>query len=169
MRKTSQSASRPAAPFRHFRATSPGRGSLSYQGSPWQAGSAPAGGNGPDFPAGRGPCALGQKSFFVSDILFHKQGSQEDEHIGLDQAVEQVKVQAEHSRHKDRHHLLDELHDDERAQHVAEQSHTQAGGPNGDLQNVHGGHDGGRSRQALEEADPAARVDPGILDEADAH
>ena len=34
----SQALARQPFPFRHLRATSPGRGSLSWQGSPWQRG-----------------------------------------------------------------------------------------------------------------------------------
>ena len=106
---------------------------------------------------------------FSTNTLFHEQRGEEDKDIGLDETIEQIKVQAEDGRHEHRDHQLDELHDDESAQHVAEQSHTQAGGADGDLEDVHGGHDGGRSGEALEEALAAPGMDAGILDEADAH
>ena len=110
-----------------------------------------------------------ERLLFVSQALLHKEGGQEHKHIRLDQTIEQVKIQAEHCGDEHRHHELDQLHDDERAQHIAEQSHTQAGGPDGDLQDIHGRHDRRRSRQTLEEAFPAARVDAGVFDEHDAH
>ena len=107
--------------------------------------------------------------FLSADALFHEQRGEEDKDIGLDETIEQIKVQAEDGRHEHRDHQLDELHDDESAQHVAEQSHTQAGGADGDLEDVHGGHDGGGGGEALEEALAAPGMDAGILDEADAH
>ena len=43
-----------------------------------------------------------------------------------------------------------------------------AGGADGDLEDVHGGQDGGGGGEALEEALAAPGMDAGILDEADA-
>ena len=62
--------------------------------------------------------ADGEVKFFLlfsTNTLFHEQRGEEDKDIGLDETIEQIKVQAEDGRHEHRNHQLDELHDDESA------------------------------------------------------
>lgn len=98
-----------------------------------------------------------------------KQGGEEHKDDGLNEPVKQVEVEAEHRRQHHRHQQLEHLHDDEGAQNVAEQAHTQRQGPDGHLHQV----DGDEQRHGLGELLQAARqavvAELGAVDEEHAH
>ena len=94
---------------------------------------------------------------------------QADENVGLKQTVEEVEVQTCHGGDHCLGDVIEDLHDDEGAQPVAEQSHAEAGRADGDLEDVHRGHDRRGGSQTLEEAHAAACPDAGTLDQDDAH
>lgn len=97
--------------------------------------------------------------------ILNIEGCQEDENIGLDEAIKDIKIETENRRDSDRNHHLDELHDDKRTEHITKQSHAERQRPDENLQNIDRGYDRNRLGKALEPALRALLVNAGVFDQ----
>ena len=115
------------------------------------------------------PRGIGRGLLFFLDALACEQSGQKYKDNGLDQAVEQIEIDAEDGRHHGGYQVLDDLHDDECAQNVTEQSHTQCQGTNGNFHQVDGEQNGHRVGKTLHTAAQAVIPELRTVDQHQTH